>query len=135
MFINLSNHPSDKWSDEQRQAALALSQSLVMPNALENKQATILDLAFPNIPPAATTQDLIELVEKYAANINKQAIPTQSAVHVMGEMTFCFALVQCLQKQGFLCVASTSERNTIENPDGSKTIVFNFVQFRPYPRL
>ncbi|MBL7785187.1 MAG: hypothetical protein JNM36_04730 [Chitinophagales bacterium] len=135
MFINLSNHPSDKWSDEQREAAMALSQSLVMPNAPKNTKAFIVDMAFPNIPPTATTQDVIDLAEKFYNNINKQGIAKQSAVHIMGEMTFCFTLVGLLQQQGFLCVASTSERNTIENLDGSKTIVFNFVQFRPYPRL
>lgn len=39
---------------------------------------------------------------------------------------------QLLEKRGILCVASTTERIVTENPDGSKTTVFRFIQFRPY---
>ncbi len=39
---------------------------------------------------------------------------------------------QLLEKLGILCVASTTERIVTDNPDGSKTTVFMFVQFRPY---
>jgi hypothetical protein len=51
MLLNLSNHPSDKWSDKQREAALAISKKLVK-KAGEGKIG-IIDIPFPNIPPAA----------------------------------------------------------------------------------
>ena len=50
----------------------------------------------------------------------------------MGEMTFTYNLVQKLNSYGHYCVASTTERVAVENPDGSKTVQFEFVQFREY---
>ena len=122
MFINLSNHPSDKWSSEQRAAALAYGE--------------IKDIQFPNIPPDATTQEVYNLAQGYYQQITTISNQeTQTPMHIMGEMTFTCTLIAMLQKGGFRCVAATSQRNTVENPDGSKTIVFNFVQFRDYPQI
>ncbi len=132
MFINISNHPSDKWGDGQREAALQLSAER---NETAIAVATIHDIAFPNILPAATEAEVAVLAQQYYQQLISMAVPMQTVVHIMGEMTFTHYFVNLASQAGFLCVASTSERNTIENLDGSKTIVFNFVQFRPYPRL
>ena len=53
-------------------------------------------------------------------------------VHIMGEFTFCFALIQKLQKQNIKCVASTTERNVRFLSTGERVVDFNFIQFRAY---
>lgn len=117
MLINLSNHPSDRWSPAQRQAATA-------------EYGEIMDIAFPAIPPAASTTEVHHLVQDTLARITEQT--DLQAVHVMGEMTYVYAMVTQLQAVGIPAIASTSQRNTIDHPDGTKTVQFEFVQFRPY---
>jgi hypothetical protein len=53
----------------------------------------------------------------------------------MGEFTFTYQFVKEMEKRNIPCVASTTERIVTDNPDGSKTTVFKFVQFRPYFEL
>jgi hypothetical protein len=53
-------------------------------------------------------------------------------IHVAGEVTFVHHFVLLCQSAGVLCVAATTERVVVENPDGSKTSTFRFVKFRPY---
>ena len=58
----------------------------------------------------------------------------KNAVHLMGEFTFCFSLAGLLQKNGIVCITSTSERKVLQ--EGAKKIVeFNFVRFRAYPGI
>jgi len=122
MLINLSNHPSEKWSKKQLNATLEYGQ--------------ILDMAFPAIDPAASTEEIEALANAYYAeivNIFKDR-DDNCAVHLMGELTFTFALVQKLQKKGIKCIASTTQRLVTDNGP-SKTVEFNFCRFREYPRL
>ena len=132
MFINFSNHPSDKWTGKQREAALDISRELNSHRDEEEEGVFIDDMPFPNISPYADSDDVYQLADDFSRKINNDAVAELTAVHIMGEMTFVFSLVQILQKHGFLCVASTSERKTIENADGTKTVLFDFVQFREY---
>lgn len=115
MLLNLSNHPSDRWPDDQQQTA-------------KEQFGPVEDLPFPAIDPAMSTEDLQVLVQEY---FNKIQSLTPTAVHLMGEMTFTFALVQKLKAAGIPCVASTSHRK-VEERDGKKIVQFEFVQFRPY---
>ncbi|PSJ75848.1 CRISPR-associated protein, partial [Sphingobacteriales bacterium UPWRP_1] len=110
MLLNLSNHPSANWSAEQTDAACAL-------------YGSVEDLPFPQIPPTWSTDEVEQLVEKYISKIRKL---NPTAVHLMGELTFCFSLVAKLQAIGIPCVASTTQRNTIDNPDGTKIATFRF---------
>jgi len=115
-LLNLSNHPSERWSKEQKAAAMEQYESIT-------------DLPFPNIDPVMTNEDLEQLADEYLDRI-LGAQPT--AVHLMGEMTFTHALVQKLKAAGIPCVASTSQRLAEELPDGTKKVRFQFVQFRAY---
>lgn len=116
MLLNLSNHPSTHWPRPQTEAAI-------------NAYGEIQDLPFPQIDPTWTSAQIGELADQYLQKI--QALqPT--AVHIMGEVTFTFALVEKLLAAGIPCIASTTERLVTTNPDGSKTSVFRFVAFRPY---
>jgi len=113
-FYNISNHPSSRWSTEQKEAALKIGSEIV-------------DIAFPQIRAEASMDDVHALV-----NGIYQQIPEGSAVMVQGEFSFVLSFVALNQSQlkPHVIYVGCSERNTVENEDGSKTSVFEFVQFR-----
>lgn len=119
MFINLTNHPSSGWSEEQLKAAQKYSNR-------------ILDMKFPDIKPEYST----EIVKKFAGVIVGIITTTckseKPVVHIMGEMTYTYHVVSLLKEQGITCVASTTERIVKMMPDGKKVSEFKFVQFREY---
>lgn len=118
MLLNLSNHPSDQWEKAQRQTAIA-------------QYGKIEDLAFPNIDPQSSSKAIQRLAMDYC----QQIVELQpQAVHVMGEITFTFTLVRLLQKQEISCIASTSQRKVLTEANGQKTVLFEFEQFRGYPK-
>lgn len=93
-------------------------------------------MPFPNIPPHNDIEEVNELAQVYLQKILQlQKAHPKLTVHLMGELTFTFALLQLLQKQGIPCVASTSDRMSAEGKDGTKVIRFEFVQFRAYFQL
>lgn len=118
MFINLSNHPSALWNAEQKDAA-------------EQLCGEITDLPFPTVDPAGDEEYINALADDYCRRVLDMAAHQPVVVHLMGEMTFTVALVQRLQALGITCVASTTERVTVEE-DGVKTSLFKFVKFRKY---
>lgn len=120
MLINLTNHPYAQWSDEQKQAA--------------EQFGSCVDLPFPAVDPSADADDIDALADEYLQKILDiaQKQDTEPVVHLMGEMTFLFDLANKLRDKNIRCVASTSERNTIDLGNGQKTIEFRFVQFRDY---
>lgn len=115
MLLNLTNHPSNQWSEKQYDHALELYQEIV-------------DLPFPQISPTLDSASLDFLVDKYEQEI-RQFNPF--VVHIMGEMTFSFRLIHRLKTFGILCIASTTERITEQISD-TKTSRFEFIQFRAY---
>ena len=118
MFINFSNHPSKNWSQEQLEAAKVYGE--------------ITDLPFPNVSPNASEKDLQSLTKQYVQKIASIGKDCQATVHVMGEMTFTFMVVEKLKAMGVKCIASTTERKTTYNSDGTKLSEFSFVKFREY---
>lgn len=116
MLINLSNHPVAEWDKKQLKEAVRL-------------YGEVQDMAFPNINPEWDFSHIETVAQQYFEKIQKQQ-PT--AVHIMGEMTFCYKLIHTLQKEGIICIASTTERNVTILPTGEKVITFQFVQFRNY---
>lgn len=122
MFINLSNHPSANWSEEQK-------------NAAEQLAGPIVDIPFPAVDPYASEDVVSSIADNYCQIVLETACGQDSLiVHLMGEMTLTFALVQRLHTFGITCVASTTKRVTAED-DGVKTSVFKFVKFRKYNPL
>ncbi|MBQ3657927.1 MAG: CRISPR-associated protein [Bacteroidales bacterium] len=113
MFLNLSNHPSISWSENQLAAA----------------GGKVIDLAFPQVAPDGDEKYIQNLATEYYNKIlEMQDITT---VHLMGEMNFTFALVTKLKAAGIKCVASTTKRETVEE-NGVKISKFQFVRFREY---
>lgn len=121
MLINLSNHPTSQWSTKQLNTAL-------------KKYKSVFDLPFPQIPPRASEEQVEKIgnsyVKKCKAIISKSS-DKHNAVHIMGELTFCFAVISKLIKAGVKCVASTTTRNATQVND-SKISKFEFVKFREY---
>jgi len=113
MFLNLSNHPSASWTEPQLAAA----------------GGKVIDLAFPQVAPDGDEAYIEQLVNDYYNKIiTFQGI---TAVHIMGEMNFTYAMVNKLKAHNIRCVASTTKRETVEE-NGVKISKFNFVRFREY---
>jgi hypothetical protein len=115
MLLNLTNHPSTRWSDKQLAAA-------------REAYGEVQDLQFPNIPSEMSGEEVDDLAEVY---YHRVVISKATAVHLQGEMAFTYALVRRLRAHNIPVVASTSER-LVEERDGKKIIQFNFVRFRAY---
>ena len=119
MLINLSNHPSSQWNEKQLIAAKAYGD--------------LLDIQFPVIDESGDEDYIILLANQYMEKIMSLGTPNDLVVHLMGEMTFTFALVKKLQQNGICCVASTSKRIVKEEVPGRKgEVIFQFERFREY---
>lgn len=123
MLINFSNHPSDKWDEMQKQTALSQFGSIV-------------DLQFPQVDPQANESGIRELANQYVQRIKEMLTLQENkfpvAVHIMGEMTFLFCVINLLKNNEIQCLASTTQRKAIVDDKGVKTSVFEFVRFRNY---
>lgn len=120
-FINISNHPSNTWSEKQLNTA--------------KKYGQVIDIAFPDIPAIYRTEDLRYEVASVAQKVRNYILSGDHVtLHIMGEMTFTYMLIDyfsCNDK--VTCVASTTRR-MVEEKDGVKLSKFEFVQFREYSR-
>lgn len=120
MLINLTNHPLSQWSDSQKHLA-------------EQEFGKVIDWDFPHIDPMATEQEIENLAIKYLEKIKTIAKGESIlAVHLMGELCFCFALLCLLKRENIKVVASTSQREVIDLGNGEKQVKFSFVKFREY---
>lgn len=126
MLINFTNHPSEKWTADQKNSAIRL-------------YGGVRDLPFPAVPANAGTPEIIAMAEgaidKILA-IKEENIDTETfAVMVQGEFTLTYAVVRRLLDRKIKAVSAVSERNVIEqveNGEVRKTIVFRFGGFREY---
>jgi hypothetical protein len=126
MLLNISNHPSNDWPLNQKLQAI-------------KQYGSVADLPFPPVDPGGDVAYIENLADEYLQLcINKlggSEYNKPSAVHIMGELTFCFALVTLLQMQQITCIASTTRRVASHDDKGNKQSVFSFVKFREYPQL
>lgn len=118
IFINFSNHSLSTWTERQIKAA--------------KEYGELEEIVFPNINPQFTTEQVQMLATDYVAKILTHYSTENLTIHVMGELTFCFSVVQQLKEKGVRCVASTTERIVEETADNKKVTQFSFVQFREY---
>jgi hypothetical protein len=119
LLINLSNHPYETWGDKQKNAAMKYGKAINMefPMVDANDDETYIETLADDF-----FQRIIEYTEKY-----------QLTVHLMGELTFTFALLKQLQEYGISCIASTSKRIVKEEVPGKKEeVIFEFERFREY---
>lgn len=118
-FVNLTNHPSARWSDTQRLAAL--------------EYGPIQDLPFP----AISAHDTLEYISRLAAvYLEKLKAIENPVVLIQGEAVFTYELVRLLEQTGIPALAAVSSRQAQETilRDGTtqKTAYFVFEGFRPY---
>ena len=118
LFVNFSNHPFQDWGHSQQEAA--------------KKYGTIEDIPFPDVSPTNNKKDLSSMVNQYVQKITSISKDSETCVHIMGEMTFTFMVVEKLKEMGIKCVASTTERKVTYTSDGVKQTEFQFVKFREY---
>lgn len=119
LFINLSNHPYSQWNKKQREAACIYGD--------------IMDIPFPDIDEIADEHYISVLADEYLQKILNLAKDKNVTVHLMGELTFTFALVGRLQENGIPCIASTSKRVVMNETSGRKgEVIFEFERFRQY---
>ena len=119
MFINFSNHPVEKWSDEQKAAALAYG--------------PLKEIPFPHVPAEASAEKIQRLADESSKQI---AELNPSVVMCQGEFTLTYAIVSRLKAMGITCISACSNRESVERllPNGTvvKEAIFRFVQFREY---
>lgn len=119
VFLNISNHPSEDWSQEQKQAALALGR--------------LVDYPFPPVRPEADPEEIRELAGKVCRDLEKYS---DFVAMVQGESTLTYEIVRRIKEQGCTAVAACTAReaNVHMRDDGSavKESVFRFVRFREY---
>lgn len=120
MLINLTNHPSARWSEKQKAAA-------------EEEFGEIVDMPFPEIREEGCEWYVSDLADQYLRKILNMPDASPFVVHLMGEQTFSYALLKRLRARGITCVASTTKRIVKEEEPGRKTeVIFQFERFRRY---
>ena len=104
MFLNVSNHPSDKWSPEQLAAA--------------EKYGEIRDLPFPTVLPYWDIASVCKLADALFEEISAMQ---PDAVLCQGEMTLTYQLVKRLHAAEIpvFCACSDRISEEIRLPDGS----------------
>jgi hypothetical protein len=122
MLLNISNHPYQSWSNKQKGAAL-------------KAYGEIIDSPFPQIPPDASSSEILELAQSKQKEIIAQFPSDTTVIHLMGEMTFSYSLIRLLQQEDYMVISSTTKRLIIEETDGFKTTQFKFQAFREYPKI
>ena len=118
-FINMTNHPSCRWSDEQLDAA--------------RQYGHIVDIPFPAVDPTVGPEEIALMADTYIEKIRAFEDPT---VLVQGEFTLVYAVVTRLKAEGISALAACSERDVVEiKSDDGTTVqksVFRFRRFREY---
>lgn len=114
IFINFTNHPSDKWGKEQMDGASAYGK--------------VIDIPFPAVDPGATREEIIELASGYIDEIMKHH---PIAVLCQGEFTLCYSVISGLKAHGVVVLAACSRRLVVETEEG-KIVRFVFEGFREY---
>lgn len=119
MFINFSNHVSEKWSDKQLEEA--------------RKYGKLVDIRFPHVDPYCTDEQINEMVDKFYNEIMKYDNPV---VMLQGEFVLSYRLINKLKASGVKVVAGCSERRTIEYVEEDSMTTrkseFEFVMFKEF---
>ena len=121
VLLNISNHPSSTWNEEQMAAAASFGE--------------IVDVPFPVIDETAESSDVQALADEYLVKVRALADGCQATIHIMGEQTFLYSMLYRLQHDGYRCIASTTKRIVDVMPDGSRKVTFCFSRFREYENL
>ena len=126
MLINFTNHPSDRWTDDQKNCAIEL-------------YGEVKDLPFPAVPTSAGATEVIgmadEIIDKILAMKEENPVSEAFAVMAQGEFTLTYAVVSRLRSLGITVLSAVMERISTEevvNGEVRKTAIFRFAGFREY---
>lgn len=122
MFVNLSNHPSKLWSQQQIEAAIKIA-------------GEIEDIPFPQIDPKASLGEVQEIADKFFAEIlilKEKSKNEKFAVLAIGEFTFTYLIINLCRNSNIPVYCSTTVRVTSIDKEGNKISIFNFERFREY---
>ena len=117
-ILVISNHPTEKWSDEQK------------------KGWDIIDyIPFPNVPATATFEEVVNLSIPLLKEIGKwKNLHGKGKISIQGESTLSTILLTVIKEQEGWCFAfPTTERQVVEEVKDGKTVkksVFHFVRWR-----
>ncbi len=121
MFINFSNHSSERWDETQCNEA--------------HKYGEIVDIPFPRVLPDGD-EDYIERLADESVNAILNVNASPKAVLVQGEYNLTYAVVRRLLKKGIRVVSACTDRDVIvkKNPSGETMTEskFIFTRFRDY---
>lgn len=119
MLINLTNHPSKSWHNEQLQAAEFYGE--------------IVDVPFPDVNPLFAEKQITDIADdlvNYVCELEPDAVLCQ------GEFSLAYAIIKRLTEKKITVLAACSARRVIEemqeNGDVKKICIYNFVKFRKY---
>lgn len=115
LLINVSNHPVSNWSDEQKKG-----------------WDKIIDIPFPNVPPQADTNELVDLKEKIFNKVLeiKNEYNVELFVMLQGEFTLCYMLYGSICMNTYAILAIPTTERVVEEKDGKKISTFKFVKWR-----
>ena len=126
MLINFTNHPSDRWTDDQKNCAIEL-------------YGAVKDLPFPAVPTGAGATEVIGMadgiIDKILAMKEENSASEAFAVMAQGEFTLTYAVVSRLRNLGITVLSAVTERISTEevvNGEVRKTAIFRFAGFREY---
>ena len=124
-FVNVSNTPSTSWPKGQLASAKYVA-----------KTDQIIDLPFPKISHEFSLAEVHDAARLLLVKILDVGPRKELVVHVMGESSMLFTLVDALHSYRVRTLCSTMEPKIVETilPDGSvsKTEVYEFHRFRDY---
>ena len=128
MLINLTNRPSDTWSDSQRSAA--------------EPYGEVVDFPMPPLPADAPEEETDRIPQLVVRRVLKrlqeapEGEPAEHAVVCQGDFVLVFRIVTLLKAEGIRVLAPAFERVTKPTlrPDGTTATgySFEFVRFRSY---
>ncbi|MBQ9443446.1 MAG: hypothetical protein IJU43_04010 [Lachnospiraceae bacterium] len=125
MLINFSNHPYEKWSAKQKEAARVYGDTVDMP--------------FFVVPAKATEEEIAGMAADAVMEIERRiefSHDTRDAIMVQGEFTLTYSVVTTLLAHHIRVISACSERRVMESSDevGNtvKKVEFRFERFREY---
>jgi hypothetical protein len=118
MLINLTNTPSFAWDKTQIDEAVG-------------KYARITDIPFPIVSPWYSLAEVEKTAQEYFERIEAvlELYNEENAVHIKGDNTFTFILLDKLRKAGIKAITSTFMKVMNEKDNDSQ---YEFIMFREY---
>lgn len=113
ILINLSNHPSKGWNDQQKFGF-----------------EKIIDIPFPEIQIDSNFDMVADSM--YDRIRSNGCNPSNSTIMVQGQHPATFSIVACFINAGWTVLSAFTERICTDNPDGTRTYAFQFGGYQRY---